>query len=149
MNSDNAERFRRRRDIPFAHHLGLEVSAVDASGALVTAEVGDHLFQGSGRVHGGFYCVMVEMAASSAATEWLQTEGAQKYYPDEDPNRLVPFGVSNSTDFLRPARSGSLRAKSRPVQRGRRMQLWSVDITDSAGVLVSTGSLRLINTLGE
>lgn len=141
---------RRQREIPFADHLGLDIKERHAEGAIVEAVLGDHLFQGSGRVHGGYYCVIVEMAASAAATDWLQTDGAVRYYPDEDPETLVPFGVSNTTDFLRPASTGTLRGVSSPVHRGRRMQLWAVEVRQvETDAVVATGNLRLINTVRE
>ena len=58
-------------------------------------------------------------------------------------------GVSNTTDFLRPVRTGKLWVDATPVYRGRRQQLWQVTVKrESDGKLAARGQVRLQN-LGD
>lgn len=88
--------------------------------------------QGYGIVHGGIYCTVVEHTASVAAGTWFKERG-----------HVV--GVSNSTVFIRAARSGRLRVEASPLQRGRTQQLWQVFITDEQDRLVAKGEVRFAN----
>ncbi|GAA4548617.1 PaaI family thioesterase [Pseudonocardia xishanensis] len=98
----------------------------------VVWDVPDRVRQKQGIVHGGAYCALVEAAASRGAARWWGDRG-----------KVV--GVSNSTDFLRPVRTGRLSVVATPVARGRTQQLWEVAITDSESRLVATGRVRLQN----
>lgn len=117
---------------PVDDALGVKVT--EASGDRVVAEldVSERLHQPNGIVHGGVYATIVETTASVGATLWLDGDG-------------VAVGVSNHTDFLRSVRDGSLRAQATPVQQGRTMQLWRVDVTDDAQRPVAAGTVRLMN----
>lgn len=107
----------------------------DASGELVTAhlDVTPAHHTPVGIVHGGVYASLVESAASLGA--WLAVA---------DEGRFA-VGVSNTTDFLRPHRLGRLDVRATPVQQGRTLQLWVVEITDAEGKLVARGQVRLFN----
>jgi len=55
-------------------------------------------------------------------------------------------GVHNATDFLRPMTAGTVHVEALPVQQGRTLQLWQVDITNATdGKLVARGQVRLQN----
>jgi uncharacterized protein (TIGR00369 family) len=54
-------------------------------------------------------------------------------------------GVNNQTDFLRPHRLGRLDVIAGPVQQGKTLQLWTVEITDSDDRLIARGQVRLFN----
>jgi uncharacterized protein (TIGR00369 family) len=54
-------------------------------------------------------------------------------------------GVNNQTDFLRPHVAGRLDVVATPVQQGRTLQLWLVEITNGDGKTVARGQVRLIN----
>lgn len=107
----------------------------EASGDRVVAElqVDPHHHQPSGIVHGGVYATLVETTASVGASLWL---GEGRF----------AMGVTNTTDFLRPVREGTLRAVAEPIQRGRTMQLWQVTVTDEQQRPVAAGRVRLFNS---
>lgn len=117
---------------PFDELLGVTLEEASADRAVTRLVVGGHLHQPGGVVHGGVYATMVEGTAGVGATVWLGDRG-------------FAVGVSNHTDFLRPVRSGTLRAVAVPLQRGRRLQLWQVSVTDDADRLVAHGSVKLAN----
>ena len=54
------------------------------------------------------------------------------------------MGLENHSSFLRAVRSGRLRARALPLQRGRRTQVWEAMITDEQGQLVATARVRLL-----
>lgn len=85
-----------------------------------------------GIVHGGVYAGMVETVASVGAAISALAD-----------DRFV-VGLDNHTSFVHAVREGQLRARSRPITRGRRTQLWEVTITDDAGRVVATGRVRLL-----
>ncbi len=116
----------------FGGGIGIEYVDISPDRAVVTVEVGPHLHQPHGIVHGGVYCAIAEQVASAAGAVWLGGEG-----------RVV--GVNNSTDFLRAVTEGTLTATGTPVHRGRTQQLWRVEITDDSGRMVAVGQVRLAN----
>lgn len=117
---------------PFDELVGVTLEEASPDRAVTRLAVGSHLHQPSGVVHGGVYATMVEGTAGVGASVWLGDRG-------------FAVGVSNHTDFLRPVRSGALRAVAVPLQRGRRLQLWQVSVTDEQDRLVAHGSVKLAN----
>lgn len=117
---------------PFDQLVGVTLEEASPDRAVTRLTVGEQLHQPGGVVHGGVYATMVEGTAGVGASVWLAGRG-------------VAVGVSNHTDFLRSVRSGELRAVAVPLQRGRRLQLWQVSVTDDAERLVAHGSVKLAN----
>jgi len=116
-------------------HLGVEYEMVGPDGCVVTLEVDGRHRQPYGLVHGGVYCALAETAASTAAALYAMEQG-------------IPgaVGLSNSTDFFRSHREGSIRATAAPIHRGSTQQVWQVDVTRNAdGVLLARSKVRLHN----
>ena len=95
-------------------------------------EVGPQHRQPYGIVHGGVHAGVIETLASVGAAIYAMARGQSV------------VGLENSTSFLRAVREGKLRATARPLQRGRRTQVWEGTITDESGRTVATGRVRLI-----
>lgn len=117
-------------DSPLDKLLGVRV--VEGSGERVVAllDVAERHFQPTGIVHGGVYATLVETTASIGAS--LAGE-------------CVAVGVSNSTEFIRSVRGGTLRAVATPAHVGRSLQLWHVEVRDETERLVAEGKVRLMN----
>jgi len=130
--SDLISSLREHSRIGFGGGIGMEYVEVTPDKVVVTVEIGPHLHQPYGIVHGGVYCAIAEEVASVAGAVWLGGEG-----------KVV--GVNNNTDFLRAVREGRLTATGTPVHRGRSQQLWRVEITDDEGRLAAAGQVRLAN----
>lgn len=116
----------------FTELLGLEFLETSGERVVLRWKVRPELLQPWGILHGGVHSSVVETAASIGAALWFGERG-----------QVV--GVSNSTDFLRAVREGELTARAVPVHRGRRQQLWLVEITDESDRLVARGQVRLHN----
>lgn len=112
--------------------LGLEYLDITPDGVRATLTLRPELHQPFGIAHGGVYCSIVESVASVSGVVWLGGTG-----------HVV--GVNNNTDFLRALSSGTLSISSTPIHRGRRQQLWLVEIVGSDQKLVARGQVRLQN----
>lgn len=104
--------------------------SASASEVLGEWSIAERHLQPHGIVHGGVYASVVETCCSI---------GAMLAAP---PDRRV-VGVENHTSFIRPVRSGRLRARARPLHAGRQAQLWECAIVDEGERLIATGRLRV------
>lgn len=118
----------------FVRVLGLRFTAVTDDEVRAEWTLRPELMQPYGITHGGVHCSVIESVASTAAAVWLGDRGEV-------------VGVSNTTDFLRASREGTLTAVATPVHRGRLQQLWEVRITDAEDRLLAKGQVRLQNIL--
>jgi len=111
--------------------MGLEIVSVKEDEVVIEWTVGPRHLQPFGLVHGGVHAGVVETACSIGAGFVAAKRGQ------------TVVGVENHTSFLRAVTGGRLRATARPLQVGRRAQLWQADIVDAGGKLVATGRVRL------
>ena len=115
--------------------IGVEYEEVGPDRCVLTLDIDERHLQPYGLVHGGIYCVLAETAASVGAAVYAM-ENAM----------AGAVGVSNSTDFYRSMRQGTIRAVATPIHRGRSQQVWQVEMSDAAdGRLVSRAQVRLHN----
>lgn len=115
--------------------LGVEYEVAGPDGCVLTLAIDDRHRQPYGIVHGGIYSTLAETAASTAAALYAMERG-------------IPgaVGLSNSTDFLRSHRDGTIRAAATPVHRGRSQQIWQVDVARAEdGRLLARSMVRLHN----
>lgn len=117
--------------LPFDRHLGHEI--VEASPDVVRGRcpVRDELRQPYGLVHGGVLAAMAETLASLGTHLGVADDGG------------VAVGQSNTTQFLRPVRDGTIHAEGRPRHRGRTSWVWDVEITDDSGALCAISRLTI------
>lgn len=113
--------------------IGLVVDDVSGSEVRAHIDIDERHHQGSGTVHGGVYAHVIESVATIGSSAAVREQG----------QRTV--GVNNQTDFLRPFAAGRLTIVARPVQQGRTLQLWQVEITSPDLKLVARGQVRLFN----
>jgi 1,4-dihydroxy-2-naphthoyl-CoA hydrolase len=116
----------------FVDLIGLRILEAGPDRVVGSLEIQPKLLQPYGILHGGVLCAIVETIGSVGAAMWFGDRG-----------NVV--GVSNSTDFLRATRSGTLDAVGVPIHRGRTSQLWVMEITDAAQRLIARGQLRVAN----
>jgi len=114
--------------------LGFTFDEVTPDRVTATLQVEARHQQPYGVVHGGVYTTIIEAVASTGAAYWAMTQGLEG-----------AVGLSNTTDFIRSTRSGTLRFEGTPIHRGRTQQLWQVAVTRDDGKLVSQGQVRLQN----
>ena len=118
---------------PFVAATAFEVGEVSGTRVTGTVQVGPEQHTPWGVVHGGLYCAVIESAASIGASVAVADDGQ------------FAVGVNNSTDFLRPVTAGRVDVVAEPIQQGRTLQLWLVQLTREDGKLVARGQVRLQN----
>lgn len=116
----------------FAEYIGLVLVEGSADKVVARWSVSERHHQPHGIVHGGVHCSVVETVGSVGASLWLGEKG-----------RVV--GVSNTTDFVRPASAGVMESVATPIHRGRTQQLWQIETRDEANRLIAHGQLRVQN----
>ena len=114
--------------------LGIEPLEAGPDRCVVKLEIDGRHLQPYGIVHGGIYCVIAESAASI---------GGAMYAAQNGMNGAV--GVSNTTDFYRSMRGGTIHAVATPIHQGRSQQVWQVEMSDDDERLVARGQVRLHN----
>ena len=117
----------------FDRAIGLVFTRVASAEVVAEVPVGSHLAQAYGLVHGGVYSSIVETCASVGAALFAMRHGQ------------TTVGLENTTSFVRAVRSGTLVAVATPVHRGRRSQVWQVEIRDQQGKLAATGRVRTLS----
>jgi uncharacterized protein (TIGR00369 family) len=118
----------------FAAASGFEPAQISGARVTGTVELGPDQHTPWGVVHGGVYCTVIESAASIGASAAVLDRGQ------------FAVGVNNNTDFLRPMTSGRLDVVAEPIQQGRTLQLWLVQLSRADdGKLVARGHVRLQN----
>lgn len=110
---------------------GLEIVEMDDERATARVAVRDALKQPMGLVHGGVYAAMAESVASLATGVGSVPEG------------LVPMGLSNQTNFLRPITAGTIHALAVRRHRGRTTWIWDVEFTDDDGRLCAVTRMTI------
>ncbi|MFZ2511895.1 MAG: PaaI family thioesterase [Gordonia sp. (in: high G+C Gram-positive bacteria)] len=118
--------------------LGVQMVQATGDGVTATLTITPDHHQPFGITHGGVYCAVAESAASISGYCWLQEQGLGG----------VAVGANNSTDFLRSISTGTLHISTTPIHRGRRQQLWQVDMVDDDGRLIAQSRVRLQNLEG-
>lgn len=116
----------------FVELIGLRITDAGPDRVVGSLDIRPDLLQPYGILHGGVLCTIVETVGSVGAALWYGDRG-----------NVV--GVSNSTDFLRATRTGTLDVVGTPIHRGRTSQLWLMEITDAEHRLIARGQLRIAN----
>jgi 1,4-dihydroxy-2-naphthoyl-CoA hydrolase len=116
----------------FTSLIGLTLTEARPDRVAGSVPITPDLLQPYGILHGGVLCSIVETLASFGGALWYGDRG-----------HVV--GVSNSTDFLRATRTGTIHAAATPIHRGRSSQLWLVECADDEGRAVARGQVRLAN----
>ena len=118
--------------VPVVRHFGLRLTSQSAEEAVVSMEPRAEFLQEEGVVQGGVLSVLADTAA------------VYTLYP-ELPSDHTLTSIEFKMNFLRPARvdRGPVTARARVVQRGRRVALCEVDLTQ-AGKLVARGSFTYL-----
>jgi 1,4-dihydroxy-2-naphthoyl-CoA hydrolase len=98
--------------------LGLRIEELTPTRVVGYIDIDERHHQGYGIVHGGVWASVVESVGSHGAAVAAH----------EITGQMAVVGVANSTDFLRPHRTGRVRATGTPIQRGRTQQIWLVEI---------------------
>jgi uncharacterized protein (TIGR00369 family) len=114
-------------------HETLNVRVVEATPDKVVVEldVGPHVHQPFGILHGGASAVIAESAASIGA------------FLNCDPTSEYCVGTDLNISHLRAKREGTVRAIATPIRKGRTMHVWNIDVTGDDGKQVAVARCTL------
>lgn len=113
-----------------AHHLGIEYQGLTDDSLTATMPVDERTRQPLGIMHGGASCVLAETVGSVAAN----------YCVDE---AHYCVGLDINTNHIRSVRDGRVIALAKPFHLGKSTQVWSIEIRNEAGQLVSVNRLTM------
>ena len=111
--------------VPYARFLGLQLGDVRAGEVTIYLDVRDELRQNQGVVHGGAIASLIDTASAFAVLTRIETN-----------ERVTTTDLT--IHYLRPITEGRMTATARVVRGGRRLFVLSVEVTNSARVLVAT-----------
>ena len=104
----------------------LGIRFVEASRDRVVAELTyrDDLTTIGGSLHGGTLMALADTVGATATVLNL-------------PPGASTTTLESKTNFFAPGRSGTVRAESTPLHRGKRTMVWQTRVTDESGRLLS------------
>ena len=111
--------------VPFARLLELELESIDSGTAILALNVRRELTQNQGVVHGGAIASLIDTATAFAILSLLT--------PKE---RVTTVDLTIS--YIRPLRTGRLRAVAKVIRAGRRLFVVSAEVFDEDGKLATT-----------
>lgn len=112
--------------ISFNQHLGFRLTRVYKDGVALECVIEPHKLNLLGTLHGGVTATLIDAAAGVAIISHLGGRPATT--------------VELKVNYLRPATHGKVRARSRIVKLGKTLSFATVDVKDSHGRLIATGS---------
>ena len=112
-------------------HLGIVFTEVGDDYLVAEMPVDHRSVQPMRMLHGGVSCVLIETMGSVAGMLCVP-----------NPGKDYIVGTEINASHLRGAPEGTkVSARVAPVRLGRRVQVWSVDISNEEGKLVCTGRI--------
>jgi uncharacterized protein (TIGR00369 family) len=105
-------------------HLGMKFVEVGKERIVATLEIRPELLTTTGTVHGGTLMAFADTIGAAGTVANLQ-EGQST------------ATLESKTNFFAACKSGTIRAESTPLHRGKRTHVWQTRITDEAGKLLS------------
>jgi uncharacterized protein (TIGR00369 family) len=111
--------------------LGIEFTEVGDDYLIARMPVDHRTKQPLGIMHGGDSCVLAETVGSTAANYCVA-------YP-----AFYCVGLDINTNHIRSMRSGYVIGTAKPFHLGKSTQVWSIEIRNEEGQLVSVNRLTM------
>ncbi|MFN2389254.1 MAG: PaaI family thioesterase [Actinomycetota bacterium] len=111
--------------------LGIRTRSLTPDRVVLEMDVGPHVHQPMGSLHGGASAALAESGASVGA------------FMSCDPAREYAVGVELSISHLRSVRSGTVTATASPIRKGRTFHVWGIDLHDQEGKHVAVARCTL------
>ena len=121
---------------PFPQLLGMELAEIDFDSCRIDLPLAERHLQPFGIVHGGVLASLIDTATFWAVFLRL---------PEDD--GLV--NVDLKLNYLKPVRTGRLRAEGHCLRAGRQVSYAEASVRDEAGGLVARGTSTLMALPGK
>ena len=105
-------------------HLGMRFVETGTDRVVAELEIRDHLRNVNGVLHGGALMALADAAGGTAAILNL-------------PEGAGTATIESKTNFFASGKSGTVRAETTPLHRGRSTMVWQTRVTDESGKLLS------------
>ncbi|MCL4446126.1 MAG: PaaI family thioesterase [Actinobacteria bacterium] len=110
--------------------LGIELVEASSDKVVLSLPVTWKVHQPYGILHGGVSALLAESAASFGAAL-------------SAPDGCHVVGIELNASHLRSMSDGVLTAVATPIRKGRRVQVWSVQLSDDSGRAICTARCTL------
>lgn len=139
---EEEERYRliirdRVENSPFYQHMGLEVTGLGPGWSTFEMPAGRHLWNVGGIVHGGAITSIADAAAGVALATVL------------DGRTERPVTIELKLNFCAPVREGTLQARGQVVQKGKRIAVCDVEVTEGGRLIAKGLSTYMVFTPGS
>ena len=104
------------RNANMAGNIGIEFTEIGDDYLKATMPVDEKTKQAFGILHGGASCVLAETVGSVAS--WMCI----------DPSKQMAVGLEINANHIRPVTEGKVTAICKPVQIGRSIHVWSIEM---------------------
>lgn len=105
-------------------HLGIEFVEVTPDRVVARLQVSEKLMTVTGTVHGGTLMAFADtIGAAGTAANLVEGQNTAT--------------IESKTNFISGCRSGTIKAESKPIHKGKRTHVWETRITDEKGKLLS------------
>jgi len=105
-------------------YLGMRFVETGTDRVVAELEIRDHLRNVNGVLHGGALMALADAAGGTAAILNL-------------PEGAGTATIESKTNFFASGKSGTVRAETTPLHRGRSTMVWQTRVTDETGKLLS------------
>jgi 1,4-dihydroxy-2-naphthoyl-CoA hydrolase len=113
--------------------MGIEFVVIGDDFLIARMPVTEKTMQPYGILHGGASCVLAETVGSVASSLCIQ-----------DVTKEKAVGIEINANHLRPAMDGYVYARCSPIQLGRKLHVWNIDITNEKGKPVCISRLTVM-----
>jgi uncharacterized protein (TIGR00369 family) len=122
----------KRSEGTMASHLGIEFIDIGDDYLKAKMPVDHRTKQPIGIMNGGASCALAETVGSTAANFCL------------DLSKQYCVGLDINTNHVRSAREGYVIATAKPFHIGSKTQVWSINIENEQGELISVNRLTMM-----
>lgn len=127
----NVEALNKRSQNTMGDFLGIEFTEMGDDYMVAKMPVNERTRQPIGIMHGGASCVLAETVGSTAANCCV------------DITKQYCVGLDINTNHIRSIKEGYVIATTKPFHIGRTTQVWSIEIKDEQGKLISVTRLTM------
>ena len=111
-------------DSGLVKHLGIRFVETEKDRVVAELEIRPELLTTTGALHGGTLMAFADtIGAAGTAANLEQGQSTAT--------------LESKTNFFAACKSGTIRAESTPLHKGRRTHVWQTRVTDQAGKLLS------------
>lgn len=127
----NVAALNKRSQNTMGNFLGIEFTEMGDDYMVAKMPVNERTRQPIGIMHGGASCVLAETVGSTAANCCV------------DITKQYCVGLDINTNHIRSIKEGYVIATTKPFHIGRTTQVWSIEIKDEQGKLISVTRLTM------